>query len=158
MVVPQFFSVRDRSGQVPGRSLSPEFRKIRQTPFLRLAGSICPAPVLLKNGPRHVGQKFGSARRPFLITLHRCGCIMYLYLFFNPRPALVFGRTSPAEGGGARFCPLPCLTREGVAVARRARWQSKALDEYFLSFFILTLYRARARYDQLFGKKRCRID
>ena len=48
----------------------------------------------------------------------------------NPRPAGVFGRTRPA-GGGADSAPPPCLTRERVAVARWARRQTKALDEYF---------------------------
>ena len=36
-------------------------------------------------------------------------------------------------GGGADSAPPPCLTQEREAVARWARWQTKALDEYFLS-------------------------
>ena len=53
----------------------------------------------------------------------------------NPRPAGVFGRTRPAEGGGADSAPPLCLTQERVAVARWARRQKKALDEYFLRIF-----------------------
>ena len=55
----------------------------------------------------------------------------------RPRPAGVFGRTRPAGGGGGQILPPlpahPCLTLERLAVERRVRWQSKALDEYFLS-------------------------
>ena len=59
--------------------------------------------------------------------------------FYGPpyylRPAGVFGRTHPVEGG--RFCPPPSrLTRERMGVARRTRGRSKAPDEYFLRFFI----------------------
>ena len=49
----------------------------------------------------------------------------------NPRPAGVFGRTHPAgEGGGGRGAESG-----RVAVARWARRQTNALDEYFLSIF-----------------------
>ena len=51
----------------------------------------------------------------------------------NPLPAGVFGRTRPAEGGGGIPPPPHCLTLEWMAVARRARWQTLALVEYFLS-------------------------
>ena len=37
---------------------------------------------------------------------------------------------APLEWGGGQILP-PCLTRERVAVARRAWRQSKFLDEYF---------------------------
>ena len=39
---------------------------------------------------------------------------------------------APCWGGGERFCPSPCLNRDRVAVARQARWQSRALDEHLL--------------------------
>ena len=48
--------------------------------------------------------------------------------YVNPRPAGVFGQVHAARGGGADSAP-PCLTRERVAGARRARRQSQASNE-----------------------------
>ena len=56
-----------------------------------------------------------------------------MVLTSNPCPAGVLGGTERHRwGGGADLASLPRLTRERVAVARRARRQSKALNQYFL--------------------------
>ena len=55
--------------------------------------------------------------------------------FFNPRPAGASVRTHLAGGGvgvGGQLLP-PCLTHERLVVAGRAKRQSKAHNEYFLS-------------------------
>ena len=70
----------------------------------------------------------------------------------NPHPAGIFGRTRPAEGDGADS--VPCLTRERVAVARRARRQSIALNEYFLSNFKNFLESYMSGQGQVKGKNR----
>ena len=60
---------------------------------------------------------------------------MWLFApLLNPRPAGVFGQTGPAGGDSA---PSPCLTHERMAVARWARWETKAVDEYFLNFLLI---------------------
>ena len=51
------------------------------------------------------------------------------YLTLNLRSAGVSGRTR-CPGGGGNITP-PLLTHEPPAVARLARWQSKALNKYF---------------------------
>ena len=53
---------------------------------------------------------------------------IFCHTALNPQLAGVFGQMHHA-GGGGRFCP-PLPNSRMMAVARRARWQSKSPDEY----------------------------
>ena len=73
----------------------------------------------------------------------------------NPRPAGVFGRTSPAGGGEILPPPHPsCLTRKREAVGRRARRQSKAIAEYVLSNLKIVLKGHMSDQGQVKGQNR----